>query len=287
MRHSKRAKKQRRRRLSLALLTLLLIPGGYFFFATPSNDGPWLPVYENLAQIQVDNGIATIENFRRARYDGQGALREIHWGERTVDLDDLKDVWFGISNFAEPGIAHTFLSFDFGDGDPVVVSVEARLRPDQKYHPLAGALDRFHLIYIFADEKDVIDVRVFGRPDQVYLYPLTISPDFARILFMDMVERTNSLHDRPEFYNTFTSNCTNNLLTVTSLPLWRRYLDPRIVLPGYSDRIAYEYNVIDTRYPFDVLREAARIDPDALSADDPNFSTDIRAHYREALLKGG
>jgi hypothetical protein len=286
MRHFKRAKKQRRRRSKIALLAVLLIPVGYFFITTPTNDGPWLPVYENLAHIEFDNNVVTIENFRRARYDAQGAVQEIHWGERSVDLEDLGEVWFGISSFAEPGIAHTFLSFDFNDGDPVVVSVEARLKPDQKYHPLAGALDRFHLIYILADEEDVIGVRVFGRPDQVYFYPLTISPEFARKLFMDMVERTNSLHDRPEFYNTFTSNCTNNLLAVTTLPVWRRYLDPRIALPGYSDRVAYEYDVIDTNYPFDVLREAARIDPDELSAGDPNFSTEIRAHYREALLAG-
>lgn len=292
MRLSQKARFRRRRRfalarlIALALLVVLLLPVLYFLSTTPTNDGPWLPVHENLARIEIENNIVAIENFRRARYDAQGQVQTIQWGERTIDLRDLREVWFGISSFAEPGIAHTFLSFDFGDGDPVVLSVEARLRPDQKYHPLAGALDKYHLIYILADEEDVIGVRVFGRPDRVYFYPLTISEAFAEDLFMDMVERTNSLHDTPEFYNTFTSNCTNNLLNVTTLPPWRRYLDPRIVLPGYSDRVAYEYNVIDTSHPFEALREAAHIDENDLSAGDPNFSDELRANYRDALLSG-
>ncbi len=101
-----------------------------------------------------------------------------------------------------------------------------------------------------------------------------------------MVNRTNSLHDRPEFYNSFTSNCTNNLLNVATFPTWRRYLDPRIVLPGYSDRVAYEYEIIDTRYAFEFLRQAAHIDPSDTIAGDPNFSGQIRANYRAALLSG-
>ena len=274
---------KKRWQISSALAVAVLLPNIYFLFTSPTNDGPWSPVYEKLASVEIREDLVTINNVRRARYNDQGQPREIVWDERTVNLGDLTEVWFGISVFSDPGIGHTFLSFDFGDGDPIVVSVEARMRPDQRYHPFAGALDKFHLIYTIADERDVVDVRVHGRPDEVYFHHLTISKEFSRELFMDMINRTNSLHERPEFYNTFTSNCTNNLLNVTTLPTWRRYLDPRIVLPGYSDRVAYEYDIIDTRYPFDLLRDAAHINPEDFSANDPEFSAKIRAKYYETL----
>jgi len=267
----------------MAPLVLLNI---YYLLTIPVNDGPWLAVYEKLASVEIKQDAVTINNFRRARYNDDGRPREIEWSERRVNLSDLKEVWFGISVFADPGLAHTFLSFDFGDDDPIVISVEARMRPDQSYHPLEGALDNYHLIYTISDEMDIIGVRTHKRPDEVYFQKLTITPDFARTLWMDMINHTNSLATTPEFYNTFTSNCTNNLLVGTTLPTWRRYLDPRILLPGYSDRVAYEYDFIDTQYSYELLREAAHINPDGFTAEDPEFSVKIRAGYYGKLRNG-
>ena len=149
----------------------------YYQFTNPTNDGPWKAEYERLASVGIENDFVTIENLRRARYDHKGQARKIDWTERSVSLSDLKDVWFGISVFASPGLAHTFLSFDFGDGDPIVISVEARQRPEQHYGPIAGALDRYHLIYVIADEQDIIGVRTHARQNEVFFQPLSISQE--------------------------------------------------------------------------------------------------------------
>jgi len=261
----------------------LIILNIYYLFTTPTNQGPWQTHYEKNATIDLAGNIATINNFRRARYDEFGATKNIRWSERKVNLDKLQSVWYGISVFSSPGLAHTFLSFDFGDEDPVVISVEARMRPNQGYSPLTGALDNYHLIYVFADEQDIIGVRTHKRSDEVYFMPINADKKRRQKMFIDMSHRANSLDSQPEFYNTFTSNCTNSIMRETQIPVWQYYLDPRIVLPGFSDRIAYQYGVLDQNYSREVLRESARIPTDGFTDEDPDFYNKIRDSYYQKL----
>lgn len=265
--------------LAAAVASLVI----YYQLTIPTNDGPWKAEYERLASVRIENGLATIENLRRVRYDSDGHPLSIDWTGRSLVLSDLIDVWFGISVFASPGLAHTFLSFDFGDGDPVVISVEARQRPEQHYSPMAGALDRYHLIYVIADEQDIIGVRVQARREEVFFQPLSISGERAQRLFRDMVARANGLSESPDFYNTFTSNCTTSILEHTKLPWWQRYFDPRILLPGFSDRIAYKYGVLDNDYSRKELRAAAHLKSADFEDGDPLFSQKIRASFRDRI----
>ena len=252
---------------------------------TPSSSGPWQRHYQQKASVDVEGSKATINNFRRMRYDESGNIASINWSKRTVDLDNLNGIWYGLSIFASPGLAHTFLSFDFGDGDPVVISVEARMRPGQQYHPLEGALDNYNLTYVFADEKDIIGVRTHLRNEQVNFMPILVDKQRIKMMFLSMVMRTNSLARKPEFYNTFTSNCTNNIMQQTKVAAWQYYLDPRIILPGYSDSIAYEFKVLDQKYSLETIRHAARINPNNFTLSDDDFYTKIRANYFDVLLK--
>jgi len=282
-------------KLLLFILSALITLNIYYLFTTPTKDGPWKTQYEKVATVKLDNAVelndlvelnevtATIRNFRRARYFDSGATKEINWSERKVNLDELKSVWYGISIFSSPGLAHTFLSFDFGDEDPVVISVEARMRPEQQYSPLKGALDNYHLIYVIADERDIIGVRTHKRSEEVYFMPIVIDKKRRQKLFVDMINRANSLDNQPEFYNTFSSNCTNSIMRETKISAWQYYLDPRIILPGFSDRIAYQYGVLDQNYSREVLRDAAHIQSDGFTDDDPNFYSKIRNSYYQKL----
>ena len=271
------------------ILTVLLLPivilNGYFLFQTPTNDGPWLAHYEQLATVEIDGDEITINNFRRARYDAQGNIRSLNFSARQVNLSKLSAVWYGISVFSDPGLAHTFLSFDFGDEDPVVISVEARQRPGQSYDPIDGALDNYHLIYVIADERDIIGVRTHKRNEQVRFIPVEVDQTRMQKMFLDMVGKANSLAIEPEFYNTFTSNCTNNIMKQTDVPAWQYYFDPRIILPGFSDSIAYSFGVLDSRYTLDQIREAATIRPAGFSDEDDNFYHLIRDNYYSAISK--
>ena len=153
------------------------------------------------------------------------------------------------------------------------------MRPGQSYSPLEGALDNYHLIYVIADERDVIGVRVNKRPDEVYFMPINVSKDRAQKMFIDMSQTANLLAETPRFYNTFGSNCTNSIMKDTALPAWQYYLDLRIMLPGYSDRIAYEYGVLTQGHSREDIRSAAYIPADQFNEESATFSKDIRDNF--------
>ena len=58
--------------------------------------------------------------------------------------------------------------------------------------------------------------------------------------------------------------------------MWDIYFDYRVVLPGYSDEVAYELRVIPTYAPLHDIRERYRLDPSRTSLDDPAFSRKLR-----------
>ncbi|MGX5201870.1 Lnb N-terminal periplasmic domain-containing protein [Aliikangiella sp. IMCC44632] len=267
----------------LIFVLCLALLNAFYYFNTPSNAGLWQSQYEHIPKIEFAESTGVIHNFRRARYDTNGQPATINWSQRSVDINQLESVWFGISVFASPGLAHTFLSFDFGDKDPVVISIEARMRPEQTYSPTKGALDQYHLAYVIADEQDIIGVRTHKRLESVYFMPLKVTKKRAQKMFLDMLKTANKLNQTPEFYNTFTSNCTNSIMKHTNLSAWQYYLDPRIVLSGYSDKIAYEYELIENEYPLEIIREAALIQADSFAADDVNFYRLIRENYFQRL----
>ena len=56
-------------------------------------------------------------------------------------------------------------------------------------------------------------------------------------LFVDVFQRVNKLKDEPEFYNTFTNNCTTNIVRhVNNLAPDRVPYDYRVLLPGLAGR---------------------------------------------------
>lgn len=270
-------------KIAISVMVLLLILNAYYLFKSPTNNGPWLEHYQQLAEVELNANLVTIKNFRRARYDESGNISVLNYSDKTVDLNQLDAVWYGISQFASPGLAHTFLSFDFGDQDPVVVSVEARMQPGQSYGPIEGALDNYHLIYVFADERDIVGVRTHKRNEAVRFMPTTADKSRMIQMFKDMAERANSLIKTPEFYNTFTSNCTNNIMQQTAVSAWQYYLDPRIILPAYSDSIAYDFGVLDQNYTLEQHRAAALLDASTFSDTDQDFYHAIRQSYYDGL----
>jgi hypothetical protein len=95
----------------------------------------------------------------------------------------------------------------------------------------------------------------------VRFYPARTTPERMRAIFLDMMERAHSLEECPEFYHLLTNNCMNNV-TRHIRRLGGRPLpsELRLLLTGFSDRLAYEYGFIDTDLPFEKAREAYRID---------------------------
>ena len=139
--------------------------------------------------------------------------------DRTYDLGRLERVWFVLSPFggAWRGPAQAFLSFEFADGQHVSISVEARREVGEEYSVVKGLLRRYELIYVIGDERDLVALRAVHWNDPTYLYPVRATPEQAREIFVRMLERTQEIERRPEFYNTYYQSTLGlvSLLTMT------------------------------------------------------------------------
>ena len=57
---------------------------------------------------------------------------------------------------------------------------------------------------------------------------------------------------------------------------WTSWLDYRIMLPGYSDRLGYELGLINNSDALEATRKKALINPLKTELEDPLFSIKIR-----------
>lgn len=244
----------------------------------PSNQRDWVPNLAVLPYAEFEGDLVRVHNIRNTTYATPDSYTPAHY-DRTFDLGRLETLWFLVEPLSKRGtVAHTLLSFGFEGPEYVAISVEARKERGESYHFLKGLFRRYELMYLVADERDVIRLRTNYRHDEVYLYPIKASPESIRELFVAMLSRANQLRQRPEFYNTLSSNCTSNIVAhVNSLSPRRVPFSLKRLLPGYADRLAYSLGLIDTDLPFEQARSRFRINERALEyGESPEFSIRIR-----------
>ncbi|HET9228559.1 MAG TPA: DUF4105 domain-containing protein, partial [Thermoanaerobaculia bacterium] len=137
---------------------------------------------------------------------------------------------------------------------------------------------QYELTYVVGDERDLIQLRTNHRRDPVYLYPVRASRERIREMFVTMLQRANHLREHPEHYNTLTNSCTTNIVRhINELVPGRVPWSYKVLLPGYSDELAYDLGLIDTDLPFPEAKRRYRIDDDALRAEgSEDFSKQIR-----------
>jgi hypothetical protein len=222
-------------------------------------------------QVQIDH----IRNFYYFRED----IFVPRYYSKTFRLQDVRAIDFVVVPFREaPSLAHTMLSFELADGDFLGVSVEARMREGQSYSPLWGAMGRYELMYVVADERDLVQLRTEHRDVEVRIYRTKVTPQEAQTLLVDMLHRMNRLAEQPELYHTLTNNCTTNIVQhVNRLRPGQIPYSVGVLLPGHSDRLAYDLGLLDGEVSFAELREAARVNERARRyRDQAAFSTLIR-----------
>ena len=244
----------------------------------PSNDRDWSPDQAVLSYAEFDGNLVTVHNIRNSQYRTTEDYT-VRYYDKTFDLDKLDSVDFIVVPF--PGfesLAHTMLSFGFAGKDYLCVSVEVRKEKGEQYAAFDGLMNQFEIMYVVADERDLIGLRTNYRMHDVHLYPTQAKPEQARALFMDVFGRVNKLARQPEFYNTLTNNCTTNIVRHVNR-LWpdRVPTDYRSMLPGHTARLAYDLGLLDTDTSFERTRLAARVnEPAYVYRDSEEFSVKIR-----------
>jgi len=234
----------------------------------PTHDREWAADQDVLSTIAIDGDDVTIKQFRHNEYRSDSDY-DVSRSDFQFKLSRLNKVWFIVQRFTpKEGLAHVFLSFevDSNDGEPrhFSLSVEIRRETDEFFSPTQGLYRRYELNYVFGDERDLIGVRTVMRPDdRVFMYPVNATPDQIQTAFRSIADRTNQIHERPEFYHTLLNNCMNGILrhTVELTPEEISWFDPSIIMPGYSDRFAYNKRIIGSAdQSFEELKRASRID---------------------------
>jgi len=232
----------------------------------PSHFRDWAPEQAVLPYAEFHGDQVTIRNVRNCQYFASDVYL-VDYYDKTVDLNSVRGVDFIIVPFETmPVLAHTMISFDIAgpDGKPdyLTVSVETRKEKHEEYNPLKGSARQFELMYVLADERDAIQQRTNFRGEHVFLYRTTATPDAARLLLADVLDRVNQIAKQPEFYDTLTNNCTSNIVRhINRIKPNRIVADVRVLFPGYTDKLAYDEGLIERRGTFAETREQAYINP--------------------------
>jgi hypothetical protein len=245
---------------------------------TPSNHRAWKPAMAVMPYAELWGNQLAVHNIRNCEYLDADDYIVRHY-DKAFDLSRLQSVDFVVVPFKDaPSLAHTMLSFGFGDQDYLAVSVEARMEEGETYSPIKGALRQYELMYVVADERDVIPLRTRHRDVDVYLYRSRATPEQARLLLLDVMARVNKLSVQPEFYDTFSNNCTTNIVAhINRIKPGRVPVDIGVLLPGYADRLAYDLGLLEAEVSFQYTKRRAHINRMANRyADDPDFSRKIR-----------
>jgi len=263
----------------IALLILVIAYCLLVLIIRPRTDRDWSTDQAVQPEIAINSDLVSIKNVRDFEYRTADDYMP-HYYDQTYDLSKISTVDYMVEPFSEnPGAAHTLLTFGFEDGKHVAISVEIRKEKGEHFSPVKGLLRQYELMYVIADEHDVIGLRTNYRHDQVFLYPIRADKAQVRALFLDMLSRADKLQHNPEFYNTLTSTCTTNIVHhVNTLVPNRVPFDLRILFPGYSDRFAYELGLINTDLSFEEARTKFNINERAEQyADSLKFSEMIRS----------
>jgi hypothetical protein len=272
---------KRWRRGLLAIYVVLFVAVlGWWSTITATNDRIWQTETAKLPYATIEGDIVTMHNIRNFSYRSETDFTPAYY-TKAYDLSKLDHIdWFAVY-WMGPAIAHTIVSFGFGDGEYLAVSIEARKEQGEGYSTIKGFFRQYEQIHIVADERDIIRLRTNYRqdpPEDVYRYRMMVSPKIAQQFFLQYVKTINEEKERPSFYNTLTANCTNVIWKHASIFPDRPPFSWKLLASGYSSEYLYEMGRLDTSLPFAELTRQGYINPVAQALGDAtDFSQRIRS----------
>lgn len=222
----------------------------------------------------TDKNIVALQNIRDFDWRTEEDFTP-QWKTAEYDLSQLQGIDLFLSYWGSPAIAHTLVSFGFQDGRQVVFSAEIRKDQQQSFSEVGGFFKDFELALIAAEESDIVYLRTNVRGERVYRYPINITPELARELFLLYADKANTLAQSPGFYNTLTANCTTVVFDMARVISPDVAFDYRVLLSGYLPEYLYDYNLTNGASTVEQRHEEANINQLAIG-DREGYSTRIR-----------
>ena len=260
--------------VAAALIAVFAVSVG---MRTPRLDRDWV---ENLAHMPKVDQTA----------DGFSLNPVMNWSYKP-DGPAAQDMTMFAAKFAElknlylmvepqPGggyAAHTLILFEFANDRIVGLTVEARLEKGETYSAFDGLFNNYELSYIWATAKDLLTRRVTFLKKEIYVYPLALTDEQKQKFLHTVLDRTISIEAKPRFYNTLTSNCTNELAKAANLGWHYSW-----ILTGYSPQRLYDLKLI-TGPSFEAARQNAVMTQEIASWNDlpdAEFDRNLLAEMR-------
>jgi hypothetical protein len=207
--------------------------------ATPRNDRDWYPYLARQSKVSMDQTGFAVDPVTDWTYAETGPIAQDYQNE-SYAFADLQNVWFVLE--PQPGMsaaAHTFLLFEFSGNRLLGVTIEARREAKEDYSAFAGLFNKYELAYLWGEARDLMTRRAVMLQHETYVYPLQLEEDTKQSLLRNLLTRTQALETEPRFYNTFGSNCTNELAKAAKLK-WHR----SFVFTGGSAKHLFDMKVI-------------------------------------------
>jgi hypothetical protein len=266
-------------RAALAVAALVVLVLAWWASLSASNERDWQADVARAPTAEITGDRVTVRNVRNFAYRSETDFDE-RWEDRTFDLAKLgaMDVFF--SHWGSPWIAHTIMSWSFTDGQHLAVSIETRKEKGEQYSAFAGFFRQYELIYVAADERDVVKLRTDFRGEEVYLYRLRPTRERARALLGDYLEAMNALAAEPGWYNALTTNCTTTIRQRVMHAGGDLPLSWKLLANGRLPELLYQRGTLDQSLPFEELRTSSRINERALAV---RPGEDFSAKIREGL----
>jgi hypothetical protein len=276
--------KRSKKNVFIALIPILII---FYFFYTlkPSLESNWQADVGRLPEAHISGDLLKVKNIRNFKYRSENDY-DVNYYDQEYDLTKIAGVDLLLTYWGDPKIAHVMLTFRFTDKKYLTISIEARKQIGEEYSAVKGFFRNYELIYVVADEEDVVKLRTNYRKEHVYLYHLVTPPERARLLLESYLKKIKKLSKKPEFYNAFNDNCTTNVYLHFKSFQKAINFSYKVLLSGYLAEYIYGYKGIYTGMPFSELEKVSYINPKAeLIKDGEKFSEKIREGLPKPIQK--
>ncbi|WP_407307205.1 DUF4105 domain-containing protein [Acinetobacter sp.] len=233
----------------------------WYFGLEAKQDRDWNPEVAQVLSYEQEGDKITLHNVRNFNWHADGSYDE-RWETRNFDLNQITGVNIITSYWMGPQIAHTLVSFDFADSQPLTFSIEIRKEKNEEFSTYGGFFRKYELSLIAADEKDLIYTRSNIRGEHVYFFPVNMSPTERRALFEEYLRKANEFRHQPKWYNSLTSNCTTLVFDMVQA-VSKRHLptDYRLLASGYLPNYLYDLNALSHDLTIKQWYEVAYINP--------------------------
>ena len=147
----------------------------WWYRLKPSNDRDWDPSMAVLPRAVIAGDAVTIENVRNLEYRSIDDFTP-QYETRTYHLSNLSGVDVIFFDWGDGLRGHPALVFDFGPDGRICMSIEARITKGQGYSVFRSLYRQQELIFVAADERDVILRRTkYSERQWAYLYRINSS----------------------------------------------------------------------------------------------------------------